>query len=244
METIPYRKSKILVKTIPKGTLLFRRTKDPENDTRGVLLENGTRCITPNFNVYFHPTPFSGQYMYNKYLEEVGNIVHIYRLVKDIKVVLLVEPSEYTRMDRIKKGMFLKPCSTVRKGCMPRKGRSYDTCLSDTIIKKFPDVIGMLGISVGDNKSLRENLKKRISNKTLKTFRKVKDSSEHSGIPELALYPLAERENKNIIVKEDDELKNNYELVDSVEYDEDKLHKFMNSHAKYNADTYFYSYIE
>lgn len=242
METIPYRKSKILVKTIPKGTLLFRLTKDPENDTRGVLLEDGTRCISPNFNVYFHPTPFSGHYMYKAYSEEIGDIVRIYKLKKDVKVILLITPSEYTRMDRIKKGIFLKPCSTVRKGCMPRKGRSYDTCLSDTIIKKFPDIVGMLGISVGDNKSLRESIKKGIPNKTMKVIRKVKDGSDHQGVPELALYPLTERENKNVIVAEDDNLNNNYELVDSVKYNEEKLHKFMNKHAEYNPETYFYIY--
>lgn len=242
METIPYRKSNILLKTIPKGTLLFRRTKDPENDTRGVLREDGKRCITPNFTVYFHPTPFAGQYMYKRYLDEIGDVVHIYKLKRDVKVILLLEPSEYTRMDRIKKGMFLKPCSTVRKGCMSRKGRSYDTCLSDTIIKKFPNVVGMLGISVGDNKSLRENLKKNVSNKTMKTFKRVKDSSEHSGIPELALYPLSQRESKDVIVEENDELDTNYELVDSVEYNEEKLHKFMDKHAKYNSEIYFYMY--
>jgi hypothetical protein len=244
METIPYRKSKILVKTIPKDTLLFRLTKDPENDTRGVLLDNGTRCITPNFNVYFHPTPFSGHYMYKQYAKEIGNTVHVYKLKKSIKVILLIEPSEYTRMDRIKKGIFLKPCSTVRKGCMPRKGREYDTCLSDTIIKKFPNIVGTLSISVGDNKHLRDSIRKGIPHKTLKTIRRVKDASEHSGVPELALYPLIERESKNVIVKEDDELKNNYELIDSIDYNEEKLHKFMNRHAKYDSDTNFYTYIE
>jgi hypothetical protein len=244
MESIPYRKSNILIKTIPKGTLLFRITKDPENDTRGVLLEDGTRCITPNFNVYFHPNPFSGHYMYKEYAKEIGNTVHVYRLKKSIKVILLVEPSEYTRMDRIKKGMFLKPCSTVRKGCMPRKGRSYDTCLSNTIIKKFPEIVGMLGISVGDNKSFKESIKRGIPNKTLKRIRRVKDSSEHSGVPELALYPLSRRESKDIIVKEDDKLDNNYELIDSIEYNEDKLNKFMDKHSEFDPETNFYTYIE
>jgi len=244
METIPYRKSKILVKKIPKGTLLFRMTKTPENDTRGVPREDGTRCITPNFNVYFHPTPFAGHYMYKQYADEIGNTVHIYKLKKDVKVILLLSPSPYTRMDRIKKGVFLKPCSTVRKGCMSRKGREYDTCLSDTVIRKFPDVVGMLGISVGDNQRLREATKKGINRKTLKMIRRVKDSSEHFGVPELALYPLAERSAKDVIVKEDDKLDNNYELIDSVEYSEDKLHSFMKNHAKYNEDTYFYTYKE
>lgn len=242
METIPYRRSTILIKTIPKGTLLFRMTKDPENDIRGVPREDGTRCITPNFNVYFHPTPFAGHYMYKQYADEIGDMVHIYKLVRDIKVILLLSPSSYTRMDRLKPGIFLKPCSTVRRGCMPRKGRSYDTCLSDTIIKKFPHVVGMLGISVGDNKSLRESLKRGVNKKTLKSIRKASDSSQHYGVPELALYPLSERSSKDVIVKDDDDLETNYELIDSVPYNEEKLHTFMDRHAKYDRDTYFYTY--
>ncbi len=242
METIPYRRSSIMIKTIPKGTLLFRLTKDPKNDTRGVLLDDGTRCITPNFNVYFHPTPFSGHYMYKEYVEEMGNTVYVYKLVRDIKVVLLLEPSKYTRLDRIKKGIFLKPCSTVKKGCMPRKGKAYDTCLSDTIVQKYPDVVGMLGISVGDNKSLRENISKGIRSKTMKMIKRVKDASNHNGVPELALYPLATRSDKDIIVKEDDKLDNNYKLIANMKYNEDKLHAFMNNHAKYDPETNFYVY--
>lgn len=242
METIPYRRSTIQLKTIPKGTLLFRLTKTPENDIRGVPREDGTRCITPNFNVYFHPTPFVGHYMYKQYADEIGDVVHIYKLKKDIKVILLLDPSEYTRLDRIKKGMFLKPCSTIKKGCMTRRGRAYDTCLSDTIIKKFPHVVGMLGISVGDTKYLRDRLRRGINRKTAKTFKMARDSSDHYGIPELALYPLAERSSKEIIVKEDTELDNIYEPVDSIQYSEQKLHKFMDAHATYDPDTYFYVY--
>lgn len=242
METIPYRRSNIMIKTIPKGTLLFRLTKDPKNDTRGVLLEDGTRCITPNFNVYFHPTPFSGHYMYKDYIEEMGNTVYVYKLVKDIKVVLLLEPSKYTRLDRIKKGIFLKPCSTVKKGCMPRKGKAYDTCLSDTIVQKYPNVVGMLGISVGDNKSFRENIAKGIRSKTMKMIKRAKDASNHSGVPELALYPLATRSDKDVIVKEDDKLDNNYKLIAQMNYNEDKLHSFMSNHAKYDENTNFYVY--
>ena len=59
METIPYRRSKLLVKTIPKGTLLFRILKNQKNDMRGVPIENDQRCLTPNFNVYFYPSELS-----------------------------------------------------------------------------------------------------------------------------------------------------------------------------------------
>ena len=59
MEEIPYRNTKILIQTIPKGTLIFRAAEAVENDLRGVPLGDGTRCIIPNFNVFFYPNPSS-----------------------------------------------------------------------------------------------------------------------------------------------------------------------------------------
>lgn len=241
-ESIPYRNTKLLIKTIPKGTLLFRITKTPINDTRGVPISEKERCITPNFNVYFHPTPFSGHYMYKQYAKDMGDTVHIYTLKQDIKVLLLINPSKYTRLDRIKSRIFLKPCSTIRKGCMPRKGNSYDTCVSDTIIEKHPEVVGLLGISVGDNKSLRESIAKGINRKTFKRLRFVKDASKHRGIPELTLHPLTRRPNKDILVHDGDKLDNNYKLLKSVTYNEDYLNKFMDKHAVFDEETNFYTY--
>lgn len=244
-ESIPYRNSKLLIKTIPKGTLLFRYTKTPTNDTSGVPISETERCITPNFNVYFHPTPFVGYYMYKeKYTEIMGDTVSIYILKNDIKVLLLIKPSQYTRLDRIKKRNFLKPCSTVRKGCMPTKGKSYDTCVSDTIIQKHPEIVGYLGISVGDNKLLREAISRGIPRKTMKHIKRVKDASKHDGIPELSLHPLTRRPSKDILVHEKDKLETNYKLLKSMKYNEEKLHKFMDEHAKFDSETNFYTYIE
>lgn len=244
MESIPYRRTNLLVKKIPKGTLLFRLSKDQESDTRGVLLEDGTRCITPNYNVYFHPNPFIGHHIYKEYLSEIGDTVHIYELQKDVKVLLLLNPSPYNRLDYKKKGMFLKPCSTVKKGCMPRKGKEYDPCLSDTIIKKHPEIVGMLSNAPGDIKLLKKALKRGIPNKTLKTFKKAKDSFGVEMVPELILHPLAKRSSSNVIVKQDDQVDGNYKLLKSVKYNESELHKFMDKHAIYDSETYFYTYKE
>lgn len=244
METIPYRRSKLMIKTVPKGTLLFRLVKDSASDLRGVSIDESTRCITPNFNVYFHPNPFIGHHMYKEFLNEIGNTVHIYVLKQDVKVLMLVEPSKYSRLDYKKKGLFLKPCSTVRKGCMPKKGKEYDACLSDTIIKKFPDVVGMIAISAGDAKYLRKALKRGISNKTLKTFHKAKDSSKIEGVPELILHPLTKRPSGDVLVKDDTELDTNYKLIKKIDYNEDKLHAFMNNHADYDDKSKFYIYKE
>ena len=244
MDTILWRNTPIPIKTIPKGTLLFRLVKEPKNDIRGVPIDETTRCITPNFNVYFHPNPFIGHHMYKEYLKEIGDTVHIYILKNDVKVVSLVNPSKHSRLDYKKKGLFLKPCSTVKKGCMPKKGKEYDVCLSDSILKKYSDVVGMIGIAAGDDKYLRKALKRGIPNKTLKTFKKAKDSSNIENVPELVLHPLTKRPSSDVLVKDDTELDVNYKLLKKINYNEDKLHQFMDKHSVYNPETFFYTYKE
>lgn len=244
METILYRRSKLLVKTIPKGTLLFRLVKNSEDDLRGVKLEDGKRCITPNYNVFFHPNPFIGYLMYHTEFPEMGDMMHIYILKHDVKVLLLVNPSKYNRLDRKKKGIFIKPCSTVKKGCLPREGRSYDACVSKSIIENHPEVVGTLSIAAGDQKYFRKALKKGINHKTLRTFKNAKDSFGINAVPELSLHPLTKRPSKDIILNSDDKVENNYRLLKKVKYNEKELQSFMQNHAEYNPDTYFYTYKE
>lgn len=244
-EEIPYRKQKLKVKTIPKNTLLFRLSKSTENDLRGVPIENSeNRCIIPNFNVFFHPNPFIGYYMYKDYLNDIGTIVNIYILEKDIKVLMLIEPSKHTRLSNKTKRNFIKQCSDVPKGCMPRKGNSYDPCFSQTLIKKFPDIVGMITLAPGDNKLIKKAKKRGMPKKTMRILdtQKARDSFGINEIPELILYPLVKRSSKQIIVHSEDKLENNYKLLKKMKFNDDELHKFMDKYTKYNPSTYFYTY--
>ena len=143
MDSIPYRKSKILIKTIPKGTLLFRLTGYPKNDLRGVPKKDGTRCILSNHNVFFYPNPFVGNIALYKFKDTDLEHLAVFVLKNDIKVIWLLNPSKYSRVSKNTKRNFLKRCSTVRQGCLDRKIISrglhakYNPCLSDTIIKKY-----------------------------------------------------------------------------------------------------------
>jgi hypothetical protein len=244
MEEILYKKQKLKVKIIPKNTLLFRLTKSPDNDLRGVPIDDSTRCITPNFNVFFHPNPFIGYYMYKDYWKDTGTTVNIYMLEKDIKVLMLIEPSKYSRMTNKTKRNFLKQCSDVPKGCMPKPGNSYDPCFSQTLIKKYPDIVGMISLAPGDNKLLNKAKKRGIPKKTMRILdsQKAKDSFGINEIPELILHPLIKRPSKQIIVHPEDKLENNYKLLKKMNFNEDELHKFMNKFTKYDPTTFFYVY--
>jgi len=237
-DVIFYRRSPIMVKTIPKGTLLFRLSKDQKSDTHGVLLNNGTRCITPSYNVYFHPNPFIGNYIYKKYKDKIGDTVHIYVLKKDVKVVLLLNPSKYNRLE-YKTGKFIKSCSTLRKGCLPRKGKAYDPCFSTSFMKQNPEIVGMIANAAGDMKLINRS---KIPTRILKTFKKARDSFGIETVPELILHPLSSRSDSDIISKDSDTLNSNYELLKSVQYNETALRDFMDKHTVYNPETYFYTY--
>jgi hypothetical protein len=241
METIPYRNTKLLIKTIPKDTLLFRIVANPIDDLRGVPIEDGKRCLTPNYNVFFHPNPFMGSLALKEYLQQGQNTVYVYKLKDDIKVISLTKPSKYSRRTKNEKGTFLKRCSTVKKGCLPNEGKWYDPCLSDTIIKKYPDVVGILAVSMGDTAEMKRNLKKtqRIS----KYFKYASDSRGVKGVPELILHPLKKRPEKDLITTNDIILENNYEQIGSFSRtDISRMEKFMDKHAEYNPTTYFFTY--
>jgi hypothetical protein len=233
---VPYRNTKLLIKEIPKGTILFRLSKDTQNDLRGVLLDDGTRCLTPNFNVFFHPNPFIGIHLYKDYLEEIGKTVNVYKVLNDIKVLSLVKPSKYSRMS-MKNKTFITRCSTVKQGCLPRKGKSYDPCFSKTMIEKYPDIVGMLVLSPGDNK-LKKNLK-NVNPEILSYFHKAEDSFKINEVPELILHPLSKRPSKDLISNDNDSLDLNYKLLKKIPYNEKNLLDFMTK-LKYNPSTYFF----
>ena len=243
MEHVLYRRGKLLIKTIPKGTLLFRKVKHPEDDTRGIPIDEEKRCITPNNNVFFYPNPFVSDISLG--LWEIKNLkkMNVYILKNDIKVLWLLNPSKHTKVTRNTKRNFIKRCDKVPQGCLPkRRWQGFDACLSETMIKKYPEVVGMIYISPGDAKPLQKALKnKTVRNK--KYYHFAEDASKVWSIPELVIHPLTSRPSKDVIVKETDKLENNFEILKVLPAnDSEKLKNFMDKHAVYNPETFFYTY--
>ena len=243
METIPYRSSKIEIKTVPKGTLMFRLVKKPEDDLRGPLLADGTRCIIPNWHVFFYPNPFIGKIALGIWTAKLQN-VYAYVLTQDVKVVWLLNPSKYTRNTKNTRRTFLTRCNRIPKGCLPRPLNWYNPCFSETIIKKYPDVVGMMAIAAPDAERARHGLR-RITRKAHKYFHNAIDSAGSSSPPELILHPLKTVSSKDVIIKPEDKLENNFKVIKRFKVnDTHTLIKFMEEHAVYNPDTFFYTYKE
>ena len=229
-ETIQYGRMTIHTLTLPKHTILFRLTSNPSNDLEGVLT-NGVRCVIPNFNVYFYPNPFAAELAFQKYLGEFDDNVYAYELEKDVRVVMLLNPSKYNRHSRTQKN-FLKPCSEVRKGCMPRELKKYDICLEDEFIETFPWLVGILSNPVKDFLAMKKELDKPANEPLRKYFHYARDSSNMTALPELALHPFASRTSS---VREA-----NYSLLRTFRRGDPAIFQFMDS-LTYNPDTFFYT---
>lgn len=243
MESIPYRNTKLNVKTIPKGTLLFRLAENIDNDLKGVLRDDGLRCIIPNFNVFFYPNPFIAEIAFDKWLTK-NETMAVYILKKNIKVLWLLEPSKFSRASKSLKRTFIKRCSTVKQGCMPKALNRFDPCISDSIIEKHPDIVGMIAVSHGDGKRIKTAMKhKTVRNH--KYLHMAKDASGVESVPELILHPLTKRPSKDILVKEGDKLETNYELLKTFKSDDlASMKTFMTNHTVYDPSTYFFTHKE
>jgi hypothetical protein len=88
----------------------------------------------------------------------------------------------------------------------------YNPCFSDTIIKKYPDVVGMMAIAPPDAERAREGLK-RLTRKVRKYFHEASDFANSYSPPELILHPLRKVSSKDVIVKPDDKLENNFQMI-------------------------------
>jgi hypothetical protein len=247
MDTIPYRNGKIMVKTIPKGTLLFRLVNRINKDeTRGVKIAEDERCIIPNHNVFFYPNPFAASIGLNTWASNSKNML-VFVLEKDVKVMWLLKPSKYSRLTKNTKRNFIKRCSTIKRGCMPDKKTgmlaAYNPCVSDTMIKKFPDVVGIITVAVGDAYRFKEGMV-NLKPKKSKYFHLAEaEEPKIPSIPELILHPLATRPQKELRVHPEDKLDNNYSLLKKFSLnDEATIIKFMENHAVYNPDTFFYQF--
>jgi hypothetical protein len=110
------------------------------------------------------------------------------------------------------------------------------------MIKKYPDVVGIMSIAWADNHHIDNNLRK--TQKLKKYFKQANDSRGKLGIPELILHPLKVRPQKDLITTESDQLENNYEQIGKfLRNDTLSMERFMEKHTTYNPDTFFYKYV-
>jgi hypothetical protein len=247
METIPYRNTKVLLKILPKGSLLFRRLKkDQLNDLRGLLTEDRKRCHIENFNVFFYPNPFATTmramglniHGYDKY-------VYVYMLTKDVKLISLIKPSKYGRYDRTRKRIFIKPCATIKKGCLTKPRRNCDVCISKSIIKKHPDIVGNMAISKTDGEAINKSLLRKDNENIRRFFHTTEDAAGTVAIPEISMSPFVTQPQEEILAEDEPLPETNFKLLTKLYVgDRDHIIRFMDKKTKYNPETFLYEYKE
>jgi hypothetical protein len=241
MDYILYRNEKIHTVTLPKNTLLFRFSRNPEHDLRGVEISPNKFCLTPNYNVFFYPSPFVNKLALPQHSKE--SIIHIYILDSPVRIVKLLKPSKYTRGHRHSTRAFIKNCNKTRKLCLPRTPRKSDPCFTDTIVNKYPDVVGMMGFAQADVRLFKRKMHK-LSKQSLSYLKFAEDINGVKSVPEIVLYPLKTRNPEQIISSADDKLDNSYRLLKDISIDESTLNKFMKDHTVYNPETFTFTYKE
>jgi hypothetical protein len=114
------------------------------------------------------------------------------------------------------------------------------------MIKKHPDIVGVMSIAFSDSERLHDSLRRgKTQKQNLKYFHDAEDADGTKAPPEVAIHPMTSRPSKDVITTSEDEIKNNYELLKTFRTDDnDALRKFMDKHAVYNPDTYYYVYKE
>ena len=205
--------------TIPKGTILFRKSKDINSDYCGVPQKyNKNNYLTHrDHNIFFYFYPFYSDGI-DATTDEMTN--KMFYLTKDIQLLNLTYPSKANRGDRhnVDYEDIFKSCNKIDEALY-----RYDPCLSDYFIEDYPDVMGMLAIAKTDAKEhLELYYNKNNSEKDEALFYSVLwQDSEIKGSPEIILHPFQKRIKESLheggvvqSIEDCEKLPKNYELLE------------------------------
>lgn len=178
----------IPITIIPKGTILFRSTREDEVDFCGFWQwedeeKDPTYCLYKNMNVFFYPYP--------GYFE---NNFKIYVVEKTLKIVNFIYPSHlsFNRMYKNNhKHDFLQPAQILEKGpfCKDYKGINGDWVFLEDFLRVNEDIAGYTGLVPLDIGFVHEPNYPVLNNYSL--FHQ--DVTGTKGVPEIVLYPKQKR---------------------------------------------------
>jgi hypothetical protein len=110
------------------------------------------------------------------------------------------------------------------------------------IIKKYPEIVGMMGIAHADGVLLRKGMKRnrKVTQRVQKFMHFAKDANGSNSTPELILHPLVRRPQKDVIVHEGDVLENNYKQIGVYNLGDEQALRNLMEKLHYNPETFFY----
>lgn len=215
---------------IPAGTLLFRgvqlpnpkKDEDPRLFVRDWLgYPKGDRfCMTPTHNTFFYTSPYVpfGAHTVGEWF----NAIMVYQTVKDLRVITMISPSDWTRGGKEMKSLDgtapIQRCDKFDYSCLESKTsieakkekelKTWDNCIRPQYAKE-KHVSGWMAIADYDSlDNFKEGLKgkdttmgkyimeleSRLPGKGLDLLASTyTDKTNHRGFPELVLFPWSER---------------------------------------------------
>ena len=199
---------KLSIITIPKGTVLFRKSKDLNSDYCGSRNneENPANYnVSTDLNVFFYFYPY-----YGDTVDVAQGTNKMFILTQDIKLLNLTYPSSINRKDRNNNYY-----NDIFVSC-----RNYDPCFTDDFKKKHPDILGFLAIAENDAEEhvriyYNQDKKNKDKNNYPSFYSVLWEDNRIKGSPEIILYPFQERFLKEIhhSIDECKKIPNNYELL-------------------------------
>jgi len=208
--------------TIPKGTILFRKSKDINSDYCGIPNKKANYYTThADLNVFFYLYPYYSDII-DATLDDKNMTNKMFYLTKDIQLLNLTYPSKANRGD--KNNMYyedvFKSCNTIHQTLT-----AYDPCLNSQFIEDYPDVMGMLAIAetdAHDHIKLYYNKKKSKKDESL-YYSVLWQDSKIRGSPEVILHPFQKRTEQSLFsrgsiipskLEDCKKLPKNYELLE------------------------------
>ena len=240
MDTVTYKGKQIPLMVIPRGTVLFRAVEYPESDFTGADVRPGKRCIPSNYNVFFYTNPFVVDGI--RWFQKGYPTVTAYQVVHDLRIVLLVKPSPFSRSTRHEKNAFILSCDKVKDMCI--EGREYDPCFRQDFLEHNRNVHGFAAVAGADSRDLSDAIRKgTVSKNQLKLF---KDERNFDGPLELAIYPLNTRSLEDVFIEHPVEWKTahmeqyNYMPIVNLRRNCADRQNFIDMYTSYNETTGFF----
>ena len=253
---------------IPKNTLLFRVVLDQITDFVGIPLpgnkyENDTYVtekyvIYPQQNVFFYFSP----YIVDLIPKWFSNFKKLYVFVTthDLINVSLISTYKYTRRIKYSKNDIMISCDKIDNKLIKQnssselalpsieiKGRYYDPCFTNNFLNKHNNVNGWISTAITDAAETIKNFNKN-KEKYTKYTKFIQNKVNTIGPPEIALYPLKDRVNTNIVIDADkiDSFINsntyNYQLIKTFDRNYTTIQKWMDKHAVINENKFYFTY--
>jgi hypothetical protein len=207
--------------TIPKGTILFRKSEDINSDYCGYPVpETENQYLThQDNNVFFYFYPFYSDSIIGE-SEDSYTPNKMFYLTKDIQLLNLTSPSEINRGDKSNSDYWdiFSSCRDKHKDL-----KNYDPCLANNFMKSYPDIMGFLAIADTDSSSHRRlYYNENNTEKDEALFYSVLwEDNINIGSPEIILHPFQKRIKESLherglvqSIENCKKLPKNYELLE------------------------------